>query len=757
MARRPFTTSLLAYSALTLVLTWPLILHLTSTVPHDLGDPLLSTSILWWNAHVWPLTDRWWNGFAFYPLGGMLAFSDHRLGESAIASPLQWLGCSPVAAYNLTLLATFPLSAIAAHWLAHTLTRRHDAAAICGLAFGFNPYRWAHIEHLELLAAFGMPAALAALHAYRASHARRWLVAFWGALVIQGLCTSYYLAFFGVVLALWILWYLRCDDWRSLGAIVLASLAGIAVLVPIAIGYLRIHSAYGLSRGLGEILAFSGDVTSLVTASGMSALWGWTSSLNGPERQLFPGLTIAVLAALGAILALRRHRPFTRDGGIGLAIALWIAAALFVAVAVSTLFVDRWAIRLGPLRLAADVFFKPMSMALLLTVAGLACHPIARAAWRRRSDFTFYLLAALFLFLCSFGPKPAFRGYQVLYEPPYAWLMRLPVFGGELRSAARFAMPAALMLSAAAALAFNRFGLSPRARRVAVTLAIVGIVADSSVHNLPLPQIPERWSADRAAAFDAVVELPAGAGFLDPAAMYRSTQHGRPVVNGISGFVPPHYAALQMAVEEKDDSALDAVAATGRVLFAVDGASDPDHHWRMALDANARATPVGTERGWSFFTLRPPPATPICTGTDVPIRTASFNGAQVTIAALVDRRAETLWATSGPQGAGDALVFDLGAAARPCAILMSLGKTVYLYPRRLNVETSLDGTSWTSSFDGSTSAVAIRAGLDDPADPWLPFPLPEQPARFIRLRLEASHPTLPWVIADVVIRGRGDR
>src|SRR5207342_623291 len=100
-----------------------------------------------------------WDGFAFYPATGMLAFSDHRLGESLLSTPLQWLGASPIAAHNLTLLATFPLCAITAHWLGFTLTRRHDAAAIAGLSFGFCPYRIAHLPQLEMLAAFGMPAA----------------------------------------------------------------------------------------------------------------------------------------------------------------------------------------------------------------------------------------------------------------------------------------------------------------------------------------------------------------------------------------------------------------------------------------------------------------------------------------------------------------------------------------------------------------------------------------------------------------------
>src|ERR1700681_2090660 len=102
-----YAYAFVVYTTLSFLVTTPLVFHLTSTVPHDLGDPILSTAILWWNAHVLPFTDRWWNGFAFYPAPGFMALSDPRLGESLLATPLQWLGCSPVTAYNLTLLATF--------------------------------------------------------------------------------------------------------------------------------------------------------------------------------------------------------------------------------------------------------------------------------------------------------------------------------------------------------------------------------------------------------------------------------------------------------------------------------------------------------------------------------------------------------------------------------------------------------------------------------------------------------------------------
>ena len=160
---QPWLISLAGYGSLALVLTWPLAIHLATVVPHDLGDPLLCTWILWWNAYTMPLTSAWWNAPMFWPMSGALALSEHLLGVSLVASPLQWLGADPVTAYNIVFLLSFPLCAVAAHALAFTLTARHDAAAVAGLAFAFNPYRTSHLPHLQMLWTFWMPLALLAL------------------------------------------------------------------------------------------------------------------------------------------------------------------------------------------------------------------------------------------------------------------------------------------------------------------------------------------------------------------------------------------------------------------------------------------------------------------------------------------------------------------------------------------------------------------------------------------------------------------
>jgi hypothetical protein len=746
-------SAFVAYSVVAVVLTFPLVLRLSSTIPHDLGDPLLSASILWWNAHVMPLTARWWNGFAFFPDSGMLAYSDHRLGLSLIASPLQWLGADVVTAHNITFLATFPLSAISAHALAFTLTRRHDAATLCGLAYGFNPFRTLHAAHLELLAAYGMPLALAALHSYRETRRPIWLVGFTLAVILQGLCSSYYLLFFSVLLGLWILWFTGWREWRATLSIVAASAGAGAALWPIAAGYSRIHDAHGFFRSLFEVQIYSADLSSFVTASPMLSLWGWTSGLNGGEQQLFPGLTIVALAVAGVIAAIRRtpadHRRTMR--GRRLSLVFLIASIAFSLIAMAVRVYGPRQFNLGWLTVSIGVYFKPLSLAVATYLAAVAFDPRMRTAYRGRSAFAFYVIASLALFVCTMGPKPTFLGQQFLYEPPYSWLMHaLPVFRGGVRVPARFAMPAVLALSAAASLAFNRLS-GTRARRIVIVIAAAGILTDSWVGTFPLPAIPDMWPAGRAEGFAAVAELPVTEIWRDAIAMYRATIHKHPTVNGMSGYDPKYYVALRHALANRDPTALDALTVRGPLLLVADKREGLE--WPAFARGALHATPIAEDGRWAFFSLPPRPTPRICDGDALGVVGALDDRGPIDASLLTDDNPLTGWMTRHEQRAGDRLVLDLGEETRPCAVILSVGRAVELYPRALTVSTSLDGTGWTTSFSGKAGGLAVRAALEQPKNVRIPFALPGRPARYIRLQLDESDPMYPWLVTDVVVRG----
>jgi hypothetical protein len=744
------------YTIVTVVVLRAIVESIATRVPHDLGDPLLSAAILWWNAHVMPLTERWWDGFAFWPSTGMLAFSDHRLGESLIASPLQWIGLGPIAAYNITLLAMFPLSAIAAHWLGHVLTRRHDAALVAGLAYGFNPYRVGHLEHLELLAAFGMPAALAALHLYMEQRRPRWLVVFGAAVLLQGLCCSYYVVYLGVLATLWVMWFGRRDSIHVVAGLAAAFAVAAAALSPIAWSYLRIHHHYGFTRPLHDIVILSADLTSFVTAAPLDALWRWTSSLNDTERQLFPGATILVLVIAAVVMRVRRERPAI--GRNRAAIALTVFAFLCGVIAIAAAYRGGWRLRLGPLGLSIGTPFKPLSLTfLLLAIALLVSSPI-REAYRTRSAFAFYLLAALFLAVCCLGPKPRVLGYQFLYEPPYAWLMRIRPIGESMRVPARFAMPMILALSAAAALAFARLIRKGESARVLVAIVATGIVADGWVAGLPMLDPPQRWPSQvasvRASAF---LELPLGETEHDTDAMFHAVQAGMAAVNGYSGYEPSYYGAARVALSEHDDSVLEAFASRGPLIVLVDRRANwaiEALRW-MKAQTGVHSLDENEDRAWFLVDPHAPPVTH-CTGSPIPIAAARDRHRAIDIHALTDGREATLWATGTRQQTGDEIEFDLGTVASPCSIVLSFGTYVAVHPRRLNVATSTDGRSWTTAFEGPTGGQAVMSHVERPTDGRIEVLLPGSPARFVRCRLAADNPSFPWVVTDVEIKSAGD-
>src|SRR5687767_142981 len=206
-AFRGFALAGILYSALTAALTWPLVLHPRSLVPSDIFDPLLNTWILWWNTQAVPLSTAWWNAPQFFPIEGGLGFSEHLIGLTPITTPIILATGDPLLAYNVAFFLAFPLCALGAHFLVFTITRRHDLALIAGLAYAFTPYRFPQIAHVQVLSAYWMPVALAALHRYLQDGRWRWVALFAVAWLLQALACGYYFIFLSVLVTLWLVWF----------------------------------------------------------------------------------------------------------------------------------------------------------------------------------------------------------------------------------------------------------------------------------------------------------------------------------------------------------------------------------------------------------------------------------------------------------------------------------------------------------------------------------------------------------------------
>jgi F5/8 type C domain len=742
------------YLLVSAAITWPLVLNLGSNVANDLGDSLLNMSIMAWNARTLPLTEHWWSMPQFYPAYGATAFSEHLLGLSPITTPILLATRNPVLAYNAALFLSFPLTALAGHALGWSITKRHDAALITGLAFGFAPYRTAQLSHIQVLSSYWMPLSLVGLVRYFGDDRRaRWLVLFAGAWMMQALTCGYYFFYLSVLIGLWLLWFVvGRRPWSDLARVIGVWAVAVVLMTPILYGYWRIQRMYGMRRWPNEIAAFSADVASVFKAPPALHIWGWLDAIDRPESELFPGLTILVLIVAGAVVG---WKSFAAGRRRLRAVPVLVAAAMvFLLVAPTPILFGAWKLEIGGVQLlSVGTPHKPLSVAFALLLAAAALSPTARALWVRRSPFAFYLLAVFAMWLLALGPAPTLMGQPILYKAPYTWLMSVPGVEG-VRVPARFWMLAVLCLAAAGTLALVRLGLNwPHLRRTFTIVACVGILADGWPTPITLPEPPDR-RPNRTAAH-ARLDLPLTVPH-DLKALYWGIFHERPLVNGYSGHFAPHYWVFRHLVDERDHEVLTAMAKGGDLEVVIDRDEDPGRRLRAFVASHPAAEDVFTGDQYSSYRIRSTPSPVSHTRIDGPTLTIASATATVgsrLLPRLNDGDLVSRWEGGRGQQAGDSLTLDLGSPRQVRGLELDLGGYVADFPRRLRIETSLDGASWEERWSGSGGGAALAGALLDARLMPLFFEFDPRPARFIRMTQLGSDPVFYWSIAELRVFG----
>lgn len=760
----------LAYCAITLALTYPLILQLGAVLPNDAGDPALNTWILWWNTQAAPFSTAWWNAPAFYPAPGVLSFSENLLGLSLMSTPLHWVGVGPQAAYNLVFLLTFSLSAIGAYLLVYELSQRHDAAFIAGLIFGFAPYRIAHLPQIQSLASFAMPFALLGLHRYLrcSTNAQgvpgvqqrdprpKWLALFAAGWFLQAYCNGYYLLFFSVFVGLWMLWF--ASPWRRPGqflAIGAAWLAAAIPVLPMLLRYRTIHASFGFTRDYATIRDFSADVASLLHAADHIALWGWVEVFRRPEGELFPGLTVTLLVIAGASFVRDRRETHVNNWTLvrRILVSLTIATALISASAVV---IGPWRLEPFGIRLLSVANpIKPLTASLVLACVLALTSPSLRRAYLTSSVIGFYAVAGFVMWLLSLGPAPTLMGNPILYRGPYALLMHLPGFN-SLRVPARFWMTVTLCLAVIGGMVFARLTEKlGRMRLAAAAIVAFGVLADTWMAAMPLAAAPKPFAAlgCAGAATGPIAELPLGHTYLDVAAMYRQMSHRRPLVNGYSGYFPPHYAALRFGLMLRDQDVLTQLAARGVTDFIVDREPDPDGRWDQYVASHPQAALVCTEGKQSLFRVAPVAGSvPATGGTPIAIAVIRPNVNEAAVTSMTDRDRTTRW-ESGPQSDRTTVEIDLGGTRTVTGIDLSLGAFVEDFPRGLAIDASEDGQTWREVWSGGSAGLAFVGAFEAPRDVPLRYRFAPTAARLLRLKLTKNDETYYWSIAEMRVVG----
>ena len=742
----------LLYVVIGLLLTRPLAWHMNDMLPVDVRDPRLGAWVLWWNAHRLPFTDAWWNAPSFYPAAGTLALSEHLLGLAPLTTPLQWLGASPVLAFNIAFALASPLCAIAAHALVLRLTGRHDAGLVAGLAFGFNPYRAAQLGHLTMLSSYWVPIGLLGLHTYALDRRLRWILLTAGAWLMQGLTNGYYLLFVPVLYAFWLFWAVpRTISWRQFATAAATCSAAALLLIPLAAGYLRIHDRYGVQQPFEGIAGSGAHPGSFLSMSELLLLWRSPIASIEPDKQLFPGLTLVALVALGILRSITVHRtdPTPRSRSRANRVALAIAGGSGIWTLVTLAAGDRAAGMQAAMLFRTDVALAALWYSLL--AAGLTTSIVKRAL-REQWVLAFYVLAAGAMLLLAFGPAPTLRGTPFWAGAPYQGLLALPPYR-SIRVPARFGGLMMVCLSVAAGLSFAQLVSRTSQRRVLFTaLVAAGLLADGWVRDLPLHAVPQLTEALRNAPARpaAVLQLPAGDENVDAGVVYATTSLSVPSVNGYTGLFPPHYAPLVAGLDDRDQAVLQTLSEYGPLAIIVRREEDPDGRWQHYVAAhNGHPSHRIRSRAPRLLARQGAPHRALTDGPGLPLRDVTVSG-RSQLSAVTDGDPQTGWRSDGPQTGGEEVAIDLGRRVAVSGVCLWLGTRTNEFPRGLIIELSEEGATWVPAWTGRGAAAAFDAALSDPLQTRAVITFAPSTARFIRLR-QTDRARPRWFIGELQV------
>ena len=282
-----------------------------SALPNDLGDPLLNTFILGWDAdRIRHGFQAFWDAPFYFPTKDTLTFSEHLVGVAVFTAPIQWITGNAVLALNVVALLSCVLCGLGAYVLARRLGISPAGAVVAGVIFAFSPPRFFRTGQLHLGVVQWIPFALASLHSYFDAGRRRDLRLAAGFSTLQVLSSGHGAVFLVIAVGGLLAWGtlrgtpIALARWvRDLG------IPGALLLAPAALVYLpyrTVQQEMGLRRSLENWAVTPGSFLAAPThvQTFLLSLLPGPRILDTASAYLFPGILplLLVIAAAAAVL-----------------------------------------------------------------------------------------------------------------------------------------------------------------------------------------------------------------------------------------------------------------------------------------------------------------------------------------------------------------------------------------------------------------------------------------------------------------------
>jgi hypothetical protein len=538
-SRFPVLWALLFFTAMTVIMTWPLVLKMGNAMVGQVGDNIYFVWMIGWvkkalfELHTNPF--KVW--FLNFPEGWNMAYTEITPAQLLLALPFS-LVWGPIFAYNAAQMITFILSGITMFlWVRH-LSGNNGAALVAGMAFAFLPYHFAHflIGHLNLTGTQWLPLYFWGLwDVLQTSREGKmnWKPAFLGGagLGLIALTSQYYLFMVLIVSSFMAAVYLLFMEreqlrnarfWKHAGVMGLTALP--LVIIALAPFFALLGQGGLPDRNIGVTRLYSASPTDFLLPSTDHFLWG---------------------AWIG--------RHFNRE--------MWVEGTLYLGAVSSFLgFITLFKRKEIPQRRLVELFFWGGLLAVILAM-GIDFHwmgkaveiktPVILMGWVKRETIPI-LLPGYFLFK---------------YFPFYA----------KLRALMRFGVFELTFTSACAGLgmAWILERVKLRWRTILVVLVIGLIFLDfypgpyqefARVEPRPV----DLWLAEQPGN-GAIVQFPFSKA-EDQEQTYYTLFHGKPFVGGFfNAFPPPQYSRIgPLLVDFPDQESVGLVRGMGVEFILVD-------------------------------------------------------------------------------------------------------------------------------------------------------------------------------------------
>ena len=470
----------------------------------DGGDSILNAWILAWDAHAPPHPElAVWDAPIFFPVKNALAFSETLFGNLWLTLPVQYLTGNHVLVANMLVAVSFVLGTYCVFILVNDLTGNYWASLFAGLLFSFNPYRWGHLSHLQLMPFFWAPLALFFAERFLNTHRPRYFYSMLAAVWIQ-YYTSIYLG--AMLLTLLVALFLAHifserqgkDRWiyfseprlRRLFLIGLGS--SLLVLLPLALPYLKTAWQWNSFRTLGENVDYTVEPINFLFPDFVHANYRWLRELPAEHIHYDKGETAVFVGAIPLLFAL-----------------------------------------------SAILFRKKLKN---------------HFTKRQNKLIVRYGIVSIIMALIMMGPYLSVFGKATGIPMPYQLVFKFIPGGSAMRVPARFVLPFLLSLSVLCgfvmAFILSRMQQRPAGKK-AVMLALAGallldykIIPEQGVYLEPRDRFPPVYHyLSRTHPGRPVLELPLDRR-LDFKYLHYQTLHWRPALGGYSGWTTPAFRSM---------------------------------------------------------------------------------------------------------------------------------------------------------------------------------------------------------------------